>query len=301
MIIQEPIGMKMTMKIIMTVLATLPIVVLISYYIGARLSSKIVGVVDHLRDIEKMNFRSNSMDSNICEFQDINTSANHLSENLEHAIDKLKEHNKQLNLLMTSLAHDIKTPLTISRGYLEEVEDGLIAKEDLPTVMKKLKQENQFINDICNDILSYQQSLEVAAPSAKMNVYNTCNEVCELLQIKIDNKIDKTLYINFAPLDLKKVFLNLLHNAKKFSTGDISVQTEGDQIIIQNIGAPIPKEFATEIFSAYFTVDSSKNRKKSGFGLGLSLVKNLCFRNGYEIRLDTTFEQGARFIVVPKR
>jgi len=58
------------------------------------------------------------------------------------------------------------------------------------------------------------------------------------------------------------------------------------------------KVSTVKIFEPFYCADESKNKEKSGFGLGLSIAKNLAENNGYRLRLDDTYGDGCRFILV---
>ncbi len=97
---------------------------------------------------------------------------------------------------------------------------------------------------------------------------------------------------------LKNILVNLLHNATKHTVyGSITIKTSQDKIIIQDTGTGIDPKKSSMIFEPFYCTDESKNREKSGFGLGLSIAKNLAKNNGYNLSLDQTYQKGARFVI----
>jgi signal transduction histidine kinase len=126
------------------------------------------------------------------------------------------------------------------------------------------------------------------------------NEIFPLLPSKTDikyiNEIDKEFLIEFNKTDLKKVVLNLLNNGIKYTDkGYIKIYNENYIVVFENSGKKIDEEFKEKIFEPFFTISQSKNRKASGFGLGLSIVKNLCQNNGYTCTLHSSDIMRTRF------
>ena len=79
--------------------------------------------------------------------------------------------------------------------------------------------------------------------------------------------------------------------------GSITVKTWGDTIIVEDTGTGIDPEKVEMIFEPFYCADESKNREKSGFGLGLSIARNLAVANGYGLRLDKNYCDGCRFML----
>ena len=249
-IIDVPIGSKMIFKIFLTILATLPLITLLSYFMV-----------------------------------------------------RLKEQNRDLNNLVLSLSHDIKTPLTIIDGYLEELEDNMVSKDEMPKVVAVLKKETAYLNELSSEVISYVQSNDEVNQKENILLKEFLHaEVYPLLRVtdgvELKCEINDNESIEFNQMALKKILLNLLHNAIKYtSIGSITVKLEHGRVIVEDTGMGIAKEDAEKIFDPFFCLDESRNREKSGFGLGLSIARNLAERNGYRLSLDSTYVGGCRFVL----
>jgi two-component system sensor histidine kinase SaeS len=117
LIIGEPIGAKMTSKIALTIFVTLPVIGIISYFIGNYLAQKFSLISQRLDAIHKQEFLQNTYYDNIIDIHNIHDDITYLSKELEMTINKLQQHNNNLSTIVKSLSHDIKTPLTIIDGY----------------------------------------------------------------------------------------------------------------------------------------------------------------------------------------
>ncbi|MCF6172199.1 MAG: HAMP domain-containing histidine kinase [Campylobacteraceae bacterium] len=185
--------------------------------------------------------------------------------------------------------HDIKTLITILSGYVEEIEDGIVTVEDMPKVLKQMKEEVKFLNELTIDILNFITSSQKDKARQKINLFSLIqNEIFTMLPKREDlqylNEINRSFLIEFNKTDLKKVSLNLLNNASRHTkNGYIKVYTEESVVVFENSGEKIDEKFKDKIFEPFFTISKGKNREISGFELGLSIVKNLCLKRPLHI------------------
>lgn len=306
LIIDEPIGLKMLSKIGFTIVATLPLIGLVSYYIGVYLSKKFDFIASRLDAIHENRFIKERYHDKIVDITKIHSSIDDLSSRLEGSISELQSNNTNLSIIIKSLSHDIKTPLTIIDGYLEECEDGLVTKEKMPKILKILKKETAYLNELSSEVITYIQSQELVSQKSTISLKDFLHtEVCPLLrvskQVELKCEIDEFDTVEFNPTALKKILINLLHNASKHTQkGSITTKVENEDIIIEDTGIGIDSENSKRIFEPFVCLDESKNREKNGFGLGLSISKNLAQSNGYEVILDEKYKGGCRFILKKK-
>lgn len=299
LIIEEPIGYKMGSKIVLTVLLTVPVVMLLSSIIGSFFSRHINALTLRLGRIAKGDYKAEMSCSFLNELEAISGVSNALNKEINHLLSSLKERNEELTMLLLTFSHDVKTPLMISNGYIEELEDGMIKPSELPTIYKKLKNENDYINELCNDILKYEHSRSLEQRDQKsVALYTLVQEVIALLDAPVINEVQETFKVLFNEIDLKKILMNLLQNAQKYAGTDvIKVYAENNHIVVEDYGVGISKENQEKIFEPFYTIEASKNRQKTGFGLGLAITKNLCTRNNATIIYDELAKTGARFVI----
>ena len=276
---------------------------MLSYLIGRRLSRKLAAISHCLNDISEDKFLTDKHEESITDISAIHISIHQLSHRLKESISKLKDTNRNLNTMILSLSHDIKTPLAIIEGYLEELEDDIVTPDNKPRVFGILKKETEYINELSTEVINYIQSFESTATQSTIYLTSFLNdEVCPLVPVQdtvmLQCTIDNDFSIVFDRMALKKILFNLLHNASKHTNkGSISIRLINQDIYIEDTGIGISKEYAETIFDPFFCVDESKNRKKSGYGLGLSIARNLASKNNYTLILDITYTTGCRFIL----
>lgn len=304
-IIDKKIGYKMLVQITLTILFLTPLIGIISYFLGRYLSNKFGFIKSRLKNIKEERYTKDTNRYKIEEIEEINQDINFLSVQIETLIHNLKQKNQNLSNLLISMAHDIKTPITILNGYVEEIEDGMVDADEMPKVLEHIKEEVAFLNELTVDILNFITSTEKHRIMQKINLHSLVqNEVFPVLpkreDLKYINEIDKNLLIDFNKTDLKKVSLNLLNNACRHTkNGYIKIHNNKTDIMFENNGEEIDEEFKNKIFEPFFTISKSKNRKKSGFGLGLSIVKNLCLNNNYTSVLQSSDSVKTVFLLKP--
>ena len=304
LIIDEPIGLKMISQITLTILSTLPIITIFSYYIGKYLSRKFELISLRLDEIDKNKFLNTEHNDKIKEINSIHTSINNLSSRLESTVLELQENNKNLNNIIKSISHDIKTPLTIIDGYLEELEDNIISKNNIPHIIDILKKETAYLNELTSETINYIQALEPLHTSKDTILLKEflSLEVCPLIRVHsgvtLKCEIDEELTIEFNSLSLKKIIVNLLYNASKHTKkGTIIIKVIKENIVVEDTGMGINSKYSQTIFEPFISLDESRNREKNGFGLGLSIASSLAKNNSYTLVLDTNYRNGCKFIL----
>lgn len=303
-IIGEHIGPKMFSKIALVVISAMPIIALISYGIGRYFFKKFARIDTRLEQIAQGDFYSIEPAEQIEELRNIHHLITILSARLSSSIEALRAHNRVISDMTVSFAHDVKTPLTIIDGYMEEIRDGIIGEQDLPATIDKLKQETAYINDLSTDILEYVHSMRTQRDAVQILLVDLIDEITGRIMLFPDTYWDIDIpadsVIRFNRMDLKKLLMNLLHNSAKFtSQGSIRISIEKNSIVVEDTGIGIDPEYFPRLFEPYSTADKSRNRQKSGLGLGLSIAKNLAFNNGYDLLFDVTVKIGSRAVISP--
>lgn len=306
LIIGEPIGPKMLSKITLVVLMAMPVVALLSYFVGKLLFDKFTLIRDRLGRIGVGDFHVYASDEKIEDLRVLHGEINELSNKLGSLMQELSANNRTLSNMAISFAHDVKTPLTVIDGYLDEIQDGMIDAKDIGFVIDKLKKETAFINELSRDTLCYIGSIGVQREQEIIHVKKLLDgEIFPLLRandgVKLLNDVQDDYAILFNKMDLKKIIMNILTNSIKFTqNGIIRVYVDDVSLIFEDTGIGIVAEYLPFVFEPFSRGDGSRNRDKSGFGLGLSTARNLAIANNYTIWFDSDVKTGAKAILRKK-
>lgn len=259
------------------------------------------------------------------ELEELGDALNSISINLENKIkvledfnDKLKQEyeerleieKNQKNLLM-NISHDLKTPLTIIKGYLKAIKDGIYDKEDhMDYVIESVDEISHTLNEMLEltkfNSKSYHLSLEQT--DLTRMIYKTYNNIVHLSREK-NQKVELDLLDDvFVTIDknaMKKVLENLCMNAIQYSPQHEKIMLrlceveEGFKFTIENQGISIPQKELKHVFDPFYRVDKSRNDQIKGNGLGLGIVKIILDNHHLNYYMHNT-EEGVAFTIMFK-
>ncbi|CCQ98575.1 putative Sensory transduction protein kinase [[Clostridium] ultunense Esp] len=211
---------------------------------------------------------------------------------------------ESLGRLTAGIAHEIRNPLASIDMYLKLLPEKIDNVEFRKQIVEDIPKEISRLNNLIKSLLDY--SIPRPSESTILNVKTEIEFVLRLLKNEIDNdeidvisKIDDNIDIRFDKDHFRQIILNIILNAIEALKNvtnpmiEISYQQKKEylNIFICNNGGPIDCEIADNIFEPFFTT------KVNGYGLGLSIVSQLCKENSAEITLDKNYKKGAKFII----
>lgn len=225
-------------------------------------------------------------------------------------VTKLRQLETMRKDFVANASHELKTPLTSIRGFLETLLDG--AYEDRETTKKFLtiiNQEAERLNYLVADILdlSKLESGETEINKRPVDLKDLFSEIVVSVgnrlkekQLVLEEQIEANLIWGDEEL-LREVILNLLDNAIKYTHegGRILIGSretdEGTEVFVSDNGIGIPKESLPRLFERFYRVDKGRSRAMGGTGLGLSIVKHIVERHGGTVSVESELGKGSRF------
>jgi signal transduction histidine kinase len=232
---------------------------------------------------------------------------------LRDTIAEQHEIEKRRKRLIASITHDLRTPLTSIKGYVEAIQDGIVKDEAmytlyLDTIIDKTDQLNRLIDDL--SIYTKQELGEFTLNrerlhSAKLldNYFSHKLDEFERSPIRLElNRPFIATYIEVDPYRFTQILDNLIGNAKKYARTKIAVSTYVTdyhlRIEIADDGEGIPADMIEHIFDPFFMVNRVKDQKeKGGSGLGLAIVKQLVEGHGGQISVKSKVGEGTQFTI----
>ena len=197
--------------------------------------------------------------------------------------------------MLAGVSHDLRTPLTrmkLQLQLMKQNSDTKALKEDVSEMEKMLEGYLDFargepeektisitVSDFFNDFLSSYRNQSA----------------------HIKNNISSNKEIKIRPQSLRRAFSNIIDNALHYGTNtDLQTEITKDNqisIIIDDDGIGIDENQYENVFQAFYRVDSSRNNKTGGVGLGLSITRDIINRHGGDIKLGKSPQGGLRVIV----
>jgi len=211
--------------------------------------------------------------------------------------------------MVADIAHELRTPLSNLRGYLEAVRDGVI-KPDADTI-RSLDEEAALLSRLVDDLqeLSLAEAGELKLVCQAENIGELIKQmvvgveaqvVAKEVSISIDLS-DKLPLVNIDAHRISQVLRNLLENALAHTAegGTISVtarqQENWVEVSVTDTGEGIPAEDLPNIFERFYRVDKSRARTTGGSGLGLTIAKRLVEAHGGTIQAQSEWGKGSCF------
>ena len=210
-------------------------------------------------------------------------------------------------------SHELKTPLTSIIGYIEMLKEGIINdKDEVENALNKSLRDATRMKKIIFDMLELSslenQNLRTIE---KINSYNGIKQIISSLELEISAKNldislcgNKNFILNMNYDDFEKLFKNIIENSIIYNkdNGKISIKINSNknEIIVQDSGIGIKEDDLSRIFERFYRVDKARSRRDGGTGLGLAIVKHIC--EYYEIIIDvkSKIDIGTMFILTFK-
>lgn len=232
-----------------------------------------------------------------------------LSQRLSEAEEERKRVQKQRQDFITNISHELRTPVTVIRGSLEALSDGVITdSEMINEYYKQILNESKSLERLINDLLELSR-LQNVDFKIEMQELNICDVLKDSLRsasnlarqknINIQYNSDKDVFLTKGDYGrLRQMFLTVIDNAIKFSHDNksIYITLKDNQITIRDEGIGISEEDLPNIFDRYYSVKSDEN--KTGTGLGLTIAKQIALRHNIELFAESKINEGTSFVFV---
>lgn len=231
---------------------------------------------------------------------------------LAHAFNAMAEGLTRLEQLrqnmVTDVAHELRTPLSNVRGYLEALRDGVVkpTSETIASVYEEAMLLNRLVDDlqelalaeagqlklVCQPV-DIRQVIDKAVQSLKTQALEKEIDLIAVLQ-------DNLPLVNADAERMGQVLRNLLKNAIINTPvgGEIRIQARlidsQVEVSVQDNGMGISAEHLPYVFERFYRVDQSRARETGGAGLGLAIVKQLVEAQGGQVDIDSQVDGGTR-------
>lgn len=213
-----------------------------------------------------------------------------------------------------NVSHELKTPLTSIKGFVETLQNGAIANpETAQKFLKIIMLEADRLTRLINDILSISR-LESGSdnpPKEYIRLDKMAHEISEMLSILASEK-DVTIssrenaepsYVYGNADQMEQMLINLIENAIKYNKhgGNVNVSVFNNEktvnLLISDTGIGIPEEHLPRLFERFYRVDKGRSRSMGGTGLGLAIVKHIASNMGAMIEVHSKFGEGTEFLI----
>ena len=245
------------------------------------------------------------------EIGDLCISFNEMREKLKQSIDARLHYEEENRELISNISHDLKTPITAIKGYVEGIMDGVAdTPEKMDRYIRTIYTKANEMDVLINELSLYSKIDNNAIPYdfKKVSLADYFEDCIEDIRVDLDNACVELRFFNYCDKDVKvvvdpeqmrRVINNIVTNAIKYnnkSKGILTIrlreQEELVQVEIEDNGRGIAQEDIEHIFDRLYRADSSRNSKTGGSGLGLSIAKKIVEEHGGSIWAESKEDIG---------
>lgn len=218
---------------------------------------------------------------------------------LKESTEENRENEKQNKEFISNISHDLKTPITAIKGYVEGIMDGVTnTPEKMDKYIKTIYNKANDMEKLINELTFYSgiDNNRIPYDYHRINVAEYFGDCVEEVGLDLESKNIQLNYSNLTPPDtlviadpeqMKKVINNIISNSVKYmdkSHGVIDIrildETDSIRIEIEDNGKGIAQKDLPRIFERFYRTDTSRNSAQGGSGIGLSIVKKIIEDHG---------------------
>ena len=234
-----------------------------------------------------------------------------LSREKETEIHSLKQK------FFTNISHEIRTPVTLILGSINRINESHFIEKRYQNSLGAIKKNSNHLLQLVNELLDIRKldAQRVKLNLVRLNFVEYAREIflsfnSQAIKYKIDYQfqVQEENIPAFIDADqMEKVVYNLLSNAFKFTDegGTIKMKIWADNqevcLSIKDSGKGIPKNQLGNIFKRFYQTDNQEKLKEKGYGIGLSIVKDIIQLHEGNIDVQSTYGKGSCFTIKIKR
>ena len=275
---------------------------LITYFLSKQIVNPLIRLKNAAQQIRKGNYNFHLKSPSKDEIGDLFQSFEEARKQLKKSEETKNKYEKNRNELITNISHDLKTPITTIKGYVEGIIDGIPkSKEKQDKYLQTIHQNAIHMESLIEDLflLSKFDLDQSLYQFENINIKDYLADSYEELRFELEEKgISLEFEANYNELNpvkadrqqLKRVILNIINNAINFKKETDSVikliLTETDEeakIEIYDNGKGVSKETLEKIFDRFYKADKSRSNRASGTGLGLHIARKIIADHGGRI------------------
>lgn len=240
-----------------------------------------------------------------------------LADSFNNMAESLENQEKSRREFISNISHDLRSPLTSMRGFLEAILDGTIPLENQEKYIKIVLDETERLGKLANDIMYIGrfQNFEMELEISRFDVNELIRKTLIMFERRINDKgigisvsfADEKSFVDADYEKIQRVIYNLIDNAVKFTEdgGEIAVETNIDPktqdkiyVSVKDDGPGIPPGEQKMIFERFYKADKSRGQVKTGSGLGLAIVREFVLAHGEAVRVSSgnAEKSGAEFV-----
>ncbi|MGL5766251.1 MAG: sensor histidine kinase [Sarcina sp.] len=240
---------------------------------------------------------------------------NCMIQKLEESRILKKEYEKNRKDLIANISHDLKTPITSIKGYVDIICDGEIKDtEKIAKYLDVVKNNCDYMNNLIDDLFLFSK-LDMQRVNFEFNEVNISDYLDDIMEefsftfsedeqyFEYNNLLKKSEFVSLDSKSMYRTLRNIVGNAKKYGGSNlkvnVSVYRQNSYIIIsiKDNGPGIKEEHLKNIFERFYRVDKERTKDLMSTGLGLAIAKEIIEAHHGTIGVESVVGEGCEFII----
>jgi signal transduction histidine kinase len=237
-----------------------------------------------------------------------------LSDSLNHMAHELKCRDEVEQELFSNLSHELRTPVTVIKGYMEALDAEVISSpQELHSAAQAISQETANLEIMINELRQLAQIDNNAVKPEESDfdvdevlgyIWRRFAPIAGAREVLLSHQFEANVRVHLDRQLLDRAVANLLSNAitatppgHSVTLSSAIVGSHGVNIVVEDTGSGIPKEDLAHVFDRFFRGDRSRNRRSGGLGLGLPIARDFVEIEGGHLDIKSTVDVGTRVTI----
>jgi two-component system phosphate regulon sensor histidine kinase PhoR len=245
---------------------------------------------------------------------DVNEDVMQWAEERKVEMERLQSNEQFRKEFLMNLAHELRTPIFSSQGYIHTLLDGALDDPNvnvtfLSNAAKSIDRLAELVDDL--DIISSMEANRIPIQKSDFIIQELIRDVFDELEqtakkknvsLRIKNGCETPLSVSADEAKIRQVLVNLIENSIKYgrengltTAGVYIVDGQNVFVEITDNGYGIAEEHIPRVFERFFRTDASRDRNIGGTGLGLSIVKHIIEAHNHTVTCRSKLDVGSSF------
>lgn len=293
---------------------------LLSRLLIKRIETPLLILADGVHQISEGNLDAKIIYTKNDEFKPVCEAFNDMAYRLKTSIEEVQKSEQNRKELLTSISHDLRSPLTSVKAFVEGLIDGVAnTPEAQAEYLQIIKQKTDEINNMVSQLFYYSK-MDMGNYPTHPEEIGIANEIRDFINASYEDYKAKGLLVKFDgepcdgsvfadPLQLRSVFSNILENSVKYKNKETAQSlvsctvNEGIvRIAFEDDGMGVSPDDLVKLFDVFFRADTSRSNPKQGSGLGLAIVAKALERMNGRIHAENVITGGLRMVIeIPEK
>lgn len=268
-------------------------------------------ILKPLKELERQTSYRKTVETDVAELQQFASIVNKMNQDAQERVREIDEEREQVvraksskDEFIANVTHEMNTPLTSIHGFAELLSSDTLDEERRKRAISTILTQSERLQNLVASIINYSEIDSEDLPLYDVDATRILRDLLGALSPEIReqklvllSEVKEGVVLESRQERVTEIFGNVIRNAIRYNRegGSISVLLTNEEFCVSDTGIGISEENLGRIFDRFFTVDKSHSGKNGGFGLGLSIVRKLCKKQGWQLFVESKEGEGSTF------